>query len=194
MLKAIQIIAITLSGALLVGTFALIFAESRWVDPNPSSPRDYFLHGSTGTELMPLAVFQVLPTLFPEQFQPAGNNAGDWIDQYGWLRPRPLGINAESLRAERGFITEPLEAAFTRAPYPHKGSVPTLAELINLKPRRAVFYRGRSSSIRAMWVVVTDQPDLDHYFRYGDSFERGRGLLFVRLWQVYGCRRTTERN
>ena len=72
MLKAIQIIAITLAGTVLVGTFALIFAESRWVDPNPSSPRDYFLHGSTGTELMPLAVFQVLPTLFPEQFQPAG--------------------------------------------------------------------------------------------------------------------------
>ena len=89
MLKAIQIIAITLAGTLLVGTFVFMFAESRWVDPNPTSPRDYFLHGSTGTELMPLAVFQVLPTLFPEQFQPAGNIAGDWIDQFGFVRGSP---------------------------------------------------------------------------------------------------------
>src|SRR5262249_8354415 len=89
MLKAIQLIAIALAGTLLVGTFALIFAESRWVDPNPTSPRDYFLHGSTGTELMPLAVFQVLPTLFPEQFQPAGKSGGDWVNQFGFVRGTP---------------------------------------------------------------------------------------------------------
>jgi hypothetical protein len=109
MLKAIQIIAITLAGTLLVGTFVLIFAESRWVDPNPTSPRDYFLHGSTGTELMPLAVFQVLPTLFPEQFQPAGENAGDWIKQFGFVRGTPdanyglpYGINVSHYRPKSG--------------------------------------------------------------------------------------------
>ena len=87
MLKAIQIIAITLAGTVLVGTFALIFAESRWVDPNPKNPRDYFLHGSTGTELMPLAVFQVLPTLFPEQFQPAGaRSAAQFMEELAILK------------------------------------------------------------------------------------------------------------
>src|SRR5215813_14984672 len=105
MLKAIQIIAIALAGTVLVGTFALIFAESRWIDPNPSNPRDYFLYGSTGTELMPLAVFQVLPTLFPEQFQPAGEAAGDWVKQFGFVpgspeinHGLPYGVNVSHYR------------------------------------------------------------------------------------------------
>src|SRR5215469_1792340 len=109
MLKAIQIIAITLAGTLLVGTFVFMFAESRWVDPNPGSPRDYFLHGSTGTELMPLAVFQVLPTLFPEQFQPAGESGGDWVKQFGFVRGSPeanyglpYGINVSHYRPKSG--------------------------------------------------------------------------------------------
>src|SRR5260370_19483089 len=49
---------------------------------------------------MPLSVFQVLPHLFPAQFQPAGREAGDWIQQFGFVRGQPgithglpVGIN-----------------------------------------------------------------------------------------------------
>jgi mono/diheme cytochrome c family protein len=53
------------------------------------------------------------------------------------LRPGPAGKVA-------GFINTPLESVWARAPYLHNGSVLTLAELINLKPRRKRFFRGRN--------------------------------------------------
>lgn len=92
MIKALQIIAIILSGLLLTAAVGLLLLELTWTGPEPASPRDYFLYGSTGTELMPLAVFQVLPALFPDNFQPAGPAAGDWIDQFGFIRGTP-GVN-----------------------------------------------------------------------------------------------------
>src|SRR5262249_42561080 len=46
------------------------------------------------------------------------------------------------LRSTGGYVSTPLESVFSHAPYLHNGSVPTLAELINLKPRREAFCRG----------------------------------------------------
>jgi hypothetical protein len=42
--------------------------------------------------IMPLAVLRVLPSMFPEQFQPGGPEAGDWIAQFGFIPGRP-GVN-----------------------------------------------------------------------------------------------------
>ena len=44
--------------------------------------------------------------------------------------------------ALRGYVSAPIDGVFLRAPYLHNASVLTLAELINLKARRATFTRG----------------------------------------------------
>jgi hypothetical protein len=72
-----------------MATVGLLFAEARWLKPKSLAPREAFLYGTTGCELMPLPVFQVLPSLFPDQFQPGGQDEGDWIDQFGFIRGAP---------------------------------------------------------------------------------------------------------
>lgn len=73
------------------------------------TPREAFLSGSIGAEFMPLAVFQVLPDLFPDQMQPGGAGAGDWIDQFGFVRGEqlvkeglPLGFNVTKFLPKSG--------------------------------------------------------------------------------------------
>ena len=79
------------------------------------------------------------------------------------LRPGPLG-------STRGFINAGLESVFSRVPYLHNGSVLTLAELINLEPRRPLFYRGRNyyDPIR-VGLLSPDEADARHYYRYDTS-------------------------
>jgi hypothetical protein len=90
--RATQIAGVTLTAVLLLGTLAFVGIESTWVKPTHRVGKDAFRYGTTGTEIMPLAVFQVLPDLFPDQFQPAGPTAGDWVTQFGFIRGRP-GVN-----------------------------------------------------------------------------------------------------
>lgn len=84
-----HIAGIALTALVLSATFVLLFAEAGWSKPTRRSPRDAFLDGDTGTELMPLPVFRALPILFPDQFQPGGAQAGDWIDQFGFVHGTP---------------------------------------------------------------------------------------------------------
>ena len=86
MIRVLQIVAIVLSAIFVVAAVGFVLIEKTWVGKEPNTPEGYFLYGSTGTELMPLPVFQVLPDIFPDQFQPAGKQAGDWIDQFGFVR------------------------------------------------------------------------------------------------------------
>jgi hypothetical protein len=109
MIRALQIAAITLTALFLVAAVGFVLLEKTWVSPEPTTAEGYFLYGSTGTELMPLMVFQVLPDMFPDQFQPAGKAAGDWIDQFGFVRGKegvneglPLGINVSRYRPKSG--------------------------------------------------------------------------------------------
>jgi len=81
--------AIALAAALLAMTIALVVAERTWQSSAPKTPEEAFYSASTGTELMPLVVFRVIFDLFPDQFQPAGPDAGDWIDQFGLIRGTP---------------------------------------------------------------------------------------------------------
>jgi hypothetical protein len=87
----------------------------------------------------------------------------------------PLNPSGDDLRQEGsiGFINAPIESVFARAPYLHNGSVPTLAELINLKPRRSVFYRGSNFYDPSdVGLISPDRPDQRHYYRF-DTAEKG---------------------
>jgi mono/diheme cytochrome c family protein len=56
----------------------------------------------------------------------------------------PLAIARDEIRNAGGYINAPLNSLFTRAPYLHNGSIPTLTQLINLEPRPAAFLRGKN--------------------------------------------------
>jgi hypothetical protein len=82
------------------------------------------------------------------------------------LRPGPSG---EVL----GYVNKPMHSMFTRAPFLHNASVMTLAELINLKPRRAVFYRGQNLyDPDDVGLSAPDKPDERRYFKF-DTAEPG---------------------
>jgi mono/diheme cytochrome c family protein len=75
------------------------------------------------------------------------------------LRPNPGDVH--------GYVAHPIESVFSRAPYLHNGSVMTLAELINLKPRRPLMYRGANLyDPTDVGLLATDRPDAERYFRY----------------------------
>jgi len=77
--------AIAVSSVLLAGALALIGLESRWSPSSKSlEPQAAFLHGSIGTELIPLPVLQVFPQLFPDKFPPV-TQSGGWIQKYGFI-------------------------------------------------------------------------------------------------------------
>lgn len=90
--RAALVGANVIAAALLLSTLLFVSAESRWVHPKSLNPEESFRFSTTGTEIMPLPVFVALPVLFPDQFQPAGPTAGDWIDQFGFIRGQ-AGVN-----------------------------------------------------------------------------------------------------
>ena len=90
--RSVMWLGIVITALLLAATLLFIHAESTWVHTRTMGPEEAFHYSSTGTELMPLPVFQVLPILFPDQFQPGGAAAGDWVDQFGFIRGK-AGVN-----------------------------------------------------------------------------------------------------
>ncbi len=89
-IRLVRILAICITTVLLLMTLVFLFLESTWVEERPSpSPEEAFLYGLAGTEVLPLPVFKILPSLFPDQFQPAGPEAGDWVEQFGFIRGKP---------------------------------------------------------------------------------------------------------
>ena len=105
-------VAVCVTAFLLVATLLFVHAESTWVHTRAMGPEETFHYSSTGTELMPLQVFQVLPTLFPDQFQPGGAAAGDWVDQFGFIRGKanvneglPQGFFVSNYRPRSGAPT-----------------------------------------------------------------------------------------
>jgi mono/diheme cytochrome c family protein len=101
--------------------------------------------------------YDQLPELFLKEY-PAGHP----------LKPQPSDV-----RTTHGYITTPLESVFSRAPFLHNGSVPTLAELINLKPRRNLFFRGTEYfDVPDVGLLVADTADSRRYYRF-DASARG---------------------
>jgi mono/diheme cytochrome c family protein len=76
-------------------------------------------------------------------------------------------------QALRGYVSSPMDGIFLRAPYLHNASVLTLAELINLKPRREVFYRGQNGyDFAGVGFLSPDAPTREDYFKF-DTTVRG---------------------
>jgi hypothetical protein len=93
----------------LLAFFLGLTVQGQTRKPSSQTPQDAFLYGSIGAEFMPLDVFLVLPDLFPDQMQPGGAMAGDWIDQFGFVRDEkgvneglPLGFNITKLLPKSG--------------------------------------------------------------------------------------------
>lgn len=75
--------------------------------------------------------------------------------------------------AGRGYVAGPIDGAWARAPYLHNASVLTLAELVNLAPRRDVFFRGRNLyDPEAVGFASPPAADAERYFRF-DTGEPG---------------------
>lgn len=95
---------------LLVAVATLIWMERGWAQRQFRGPEDAFLHGTIGAEVMPLAVAEVLPDIFPDNFQPAGKDKGDWVAQFGFMRdpdPKanqglPIGFAVSNYRPGSG--------------------------------------------------------------------------------------------
>src|SRR5207248_156035 len=66
-------------------------------------------------------------------------------DKGGYPLVHTLRFDRRDIRGTGGYVNAPIDSAFARAPYLHNGSVLTLAELINLRPRRKTFYRGKNA-------------------------------------------------
>lgn len=88
---------------------AILLYRSTWIQVQSRSPQEAFLHGTIGTEVVPLPVFKILPDLFPDQFQPGGPAGGDWIQQFGFIRGSadvneglPLGFTVSNYLPQSG--------------------------------------------------------------------------------------------
>lgn len=93
----------------LIASVALVALEEYWARPRPLDGATAFREGTIGTELAPLAVFEVLPDLFSDgtdYLQPLGPADGDWVDQFGLIRrpdsPLPVGMYLSHLRPQSG--------------------------------------------------------------------------------------------
>ncbi len=89
-------------------------------------------------------------------------------------------IVSNELRANRGYINNPIPFPYLRAPYLHNASVPSLRQLIGLDPRPERFCRGDNrydpaalGLIAPVWEKPTDcPPDLAFAF---DARQPGNG-------------------
>ena len=87
----------------------------------------------------------------------------------------------------RGYIAVPIVAPFTHTPYLHNGSIPTLAELIDLKPRPDVFFRGDNlyDPVDA-GLIAPSQPDARRYFRFDTSIPGNSNKGHDYPWAYHG--------
>ncbi len=108
--RFVSIVGLGVGALLLLFTGAIVAWETAWVTDRKYDGQEAFLKGSIGTEVVPLAVLRVLPTLVPEAMLPAGPEAGDMIDQFGFLRrpaddpdaDLPLGLTVSNYRPLSG--------------------------------------------------------------------------------------------
>jgi cytochrome c peroxidase len=93
----------------------------------------------------------------------------------------------EDIRSTGGYVNAPVDSAFARAPYLHNASILTLAELINLEPRRQVFYRGKNAyDTRKVGLLSPDKPDADHYYRFDTSLPGNHSAGHDYPWRYRG--------
>ena len=91
------------------------------------------------------------------------------------LRPRREDLRPGPRGKVHGYLNAPIHAVFAHAPYLHNGSVMTLAELINLRPRKTLFYRGdHLYDPQDAGLLAPERADTRHYFRF-DTGKLGNG-------------------
>lgn len=88
-----SIIGIGVGGVALILAVFVMRREGQWVHPRNLDAREAFSEGTIGTELLPLPVAAVLGDLVADRrhFAPLGPDAGDWIEQFGFLRADGTG-------------------------------------------------------------------------------------------------------
>lgn len=103
----LHVIALCLAVSVLAFAFSFLWLQGTWVKPEFRDKQDAFFFGTIGTEIMPEAAFEALPELFPENFQPLGPEAGDWVKQFGFIRSPeyanegfPVGVALSNYRAK----------------------------------------------------------------------------------------------
>ncbi|MGO7964708.1 c-type cytochrome [Rhizobium ruizarguesonis] len=156
----------------LVATAMFIRLEGGWVHPVLRDPKDAFVNGTIGTELIPLPVALVLPELFPEHFQPAGADAGNWVRQFGFLQyddaqannGLPLGFATSNYR--------PGSAA--PSPVPFVGFSCALCHTAQIRKdvnsKGVIVYGPGSASINLFaWIDAFQSAVLTRVQREGDS-------------------------
>jgi hypothetical protein len=102
----------------------------------------------------------------------AGAESAWWkrlSDQYTLARRaepggHPLRFARDDLiydKAMLGYINNPIPLAYLKAPYLHNGSIPSLAQLIGLRPRQAVFCRGDNAYDPQAVGLAAPEPAAD---------------------------------
>jgi len=198
-LRAIIAIIVAL---LLVLTFFYLIVSKNWVQDRNYKGEAAFLKGAIGTEVMPMVVFEVLPDLFPENFQPEGPEAGDWIDQYGFIRnpdndTLPIGFTLSNRRPKSG----------TPSPVPFVALTCALCHSTEIEPvgtneRHFILGPGNRSLNLFSWLdafqsSVSDEEKLNvksikkaYFEKYGRRLSYSE-ILMTRLW-LKGMRKTLE--
>ncbi len=102
-----HVVILCVAASVLAVTFFFLWLQGTWVKPELRNQHDAFFFGTIGTEIMPQAAFEALPELFPDNFQPLGVEAGDWVKQFGFLHSPedanegfPIGFALSNYRAK----------------------------------------------------------------------------------------------
>lgn len=180
MFRLLHIGIIVLSAAALIGAIAMLVIERTWTDPPPATPHERFVHGAIGTEILPLPVLRVLPAMFPERWQPGGAQAGDWIEQFGFVRAPdtattglPYGFAVSKHRPKSGAPTPVSFVGFSCA-LCHTAEIATSPD----GPKQIVFGMGNHSLDLFAWVdallgsiaderLTLDSIDAQHNAQFG---------------------------
>lgn len=196
MSKILEILAIVVASLLLAATLGLLVVEPTWDDDEKElSPEEAFKHGSIGAEIGPLPVMQVLPDLCPDLFQPGGEAAGDWIEQYGFHRDPentyenlPLGFAVSHYRPKSGAPT----------PVPFAGFACALCHTARIQtgpddPGDLIYGMGNFSLDIFAWVdalqgalldeerVTVDTIAAAYQKRFGEELSVGEKVM-IRIW------------
>jgi hypothetical protein len=141
-LRALCLLAIVASAALLAATAYLIQGREKTWLPSPT-PRAgetadqrnlrAFFQGTIGTEVVPLPVLKVLPEICdfpdgrPSHFYPFGKAAGCWVEQFGFL---PSTLSSELIPPDPRAKDLPL--GFTVSNYRPKSGAPSPVLFVGL--------------------------------------------------------------
>ena len=135
---------------------------NRWVRGDLEGELTLLTQIGTDPERLTFRYFEDIPDKLSAYF-PKGHLFDFPRDE---LRPEPRKPGVDVVR---GYINKPKPSIFSRAPYLHNASVMTLAELINLVPRKAVFFRGANkydTKLVGLDAPEQDPHDAKLYFKF----------------------------